>query len=757
MSKKLTPIAATMLVAFSSPLMAPLAQAQTSPAETPGNLPQVTVRERATASDIKVDQSASVKMTAPILDTPKSMTIIPVQVISQTGSSSLSEALRTTPGITFAAGEGGTPIGDRPLIRGFEAQSSTAVDGVRDVGSQSRDMFNLDAIEVTRGADSTTSGRGGAGGSINLISKMPKKESFSEGSIGLGSAQYKRLVADGNYLFGDNAAIRLNGMFTDTGTAGRPHVTSQSWGFAPSVRFGLDGPTAVTLSYYHLQADDMPDYSTPYQNSLTRSKANPDGPVNAGRQFYGLNGRDFRRTQADIGTLQVQHDFGNALMVRNTTRYGKTGNDYIVTNPDDSFGNVRNGLVYRSPKSRIAGTTTFVNQTDLSGEFVTGDIRHKFVTGVELGQERSRIGGYTVFPNAAFTSRVCGAAGGPAPGSYNCTGLFNPNADDPWRGRIVESPNVTSTRVDTKAIYVLDTVTLNQQWLLNLGLRYDSYDASARTPAFTRIAPTGNGLGANAAGTRVAATAFSNQSSFWNYQAGLVYKVVPEASVYVSWATASSPPGALAGDGGDNLTGGNQALSPERTRTVEIGAKWEVLNKTLALTAAIFRSEKNNARINLDANTQIVAGKQKVDGLELGITGNLSKKWTVFGGYSYMNSKLVDNGSWSGAAANNGNQFPNTPTHSFSLWSTCEVLPKLTAGGGVFYMSRIYGNPANSVFAPAYTRFDAMASYALNKQVSLRLNVQNLTDKTYYDKALGGHYAHMAPGRSVMLSADLRY
>jgi len=756
MSKKLTPIAATMLVAFSSPLMSAPAQAQATSSGAQSSLPQVTVKERASESEIKIDQSASIKMTAPILDTPKSITVIPAQVINQTGATSLSEALRTTPGITFAAGEGGTPIGDRPLIRGFDAQSSTFVDGVRDVGSQSRDMFNLDAIEVTRGADSTTSGRGGAGGSINLISKTPKKENFTEGSIGLGSANYKRLVADGNYLFGDNAAVRLNGMFTDTGVAGRPSVTSKSWGFAPAVRFGLDGPTAVTLSYYHLQADDMPDYSTPYRNSLTRSKANPDGPVSVGRQFYGLNNRDFRNTQADIGTLQVQHDFGNALIVRNTTRYGKTGNDYIVTNPDDSAGNIRNGLVYRSPKTRIASTTTVINQTDLSGEFVTGDIKHKFVTGLELGQEKSQIGGYTVFPNAAFTSRVCGAAGGPTAGSYNCTSLFNPNPDDAWSGRIVESPNVTKTKVNTKAVYVFDTVTLDPQWLLNLGLRYDNYDASARTPAFTRIAAAGTGPGSTV-GSRVPATAFANQSSFWNYQAGLVYKVVPEASLYVSYATASSPPGAVVGDGGDNISAGNQALSPERTRTMEIGAKWEVLNKALALTAAIFRSEKNNARINLDANTQIVAGKQKVDGLELGITGNLSKKWTVFGGYSYMNSKLIDNGSYNGAAANNGNQFPNTPTHSLSLWSTYEVLPKLTAGGGIFYMSRIYGNAANSVFAPAYTRFDAMASYALNKNVALRLNIQNLTDKIYYDKALGGHYAHMGPGRSVMLSANLRY
>ncbi len=122
-----------------------------------------------------------------------------------------------------------------------------------------------------------------------------------------------------------------------------------------------------------------------------------------------------------------------------------------------------------------------------------------------------------------------------------------------------------------------------------------------------------------------------------------------------------------------------------------------------------------------------------------------------------MVSKLVDNGTYDGAAANNGNQFPNTPTHSFSMWTTYKVMPKLTMGGGAFYMSRIYGNPANSVYAPAYTRFDAMSSYAVNKNVSLQLNVQNLTNKTYFDKAQGRHYAHMAPGRAVILSASMTY
>ncbi|WP_050463792.1 TonB-dependent receptor [Herbaspirillum autotrophicum] len=752
MNHRLTPIAATMFAAVAAPLAMQPAFAQTA---ANAALPEITVKESAD-NGVKVDTASSVKFTAPLLDTPKSVTVIPSQVISQTGSTSLVEALRTTPGISFTAGEGGTPIGDRPTIRGFDAQSSTFIDGVRDTGSQTRDIFNIESIEVVRGSDSTNGGRSGAGGSINLVTKTPKKEAFNEVNVGVGTDNYKRVVADSNILLGDNAAIRLNAMYYDANVAGRDNVDGTRWGFAPSLKFGLTGPTSVTLSYYHMQSSDMPDYSTPYQNSGVRTKANPEGPVSIGRKFYGLTDRDFRDTKTDIGTVQVQHDFGNSLVVRNTTRYGKTSNDFIVTNPDDSAGNVKNGFVYRSPKSRIADTTTLTNQTDLTGEFKTGSLNHKFAVGLELTREETNVGGYTIFPNALLSGagRTCGAA---LLANYNCTSLYNPNANDPWRGSIVTSPLSTKTVTNTKSIYGIDTMELTKDLFLNLGLRYDSYSTTASTPTYTAIVPTTvNGV-SRPAGSTIQGTSLGNNASFWNYSAGLVYKLTPEGSIYASYSTASSPPGASTGDGGDNISAANQALPPERTRTMEIGTKWDLFDKQLSLTAAVFKIQKNNARVSIDANTQAVAGKQEVEGFELGVAGNLTKKWTVFGGYSHMNSKLVDNGSYNGAAANNGNQFPNTPEDSFSLWNTYEIMPKLTLGAGVYYVSRVFGNTANTLYVPSYVRYDAMATYAVNKNVTLQLNVQNLTDKIYYDQAFTTHYAHMAPGRSAVLSANLRF
>jgi len=201
-----------------------------------------------------------------------------------------------------------------------------------------------------------------------------------------------------------------------------------------------------------------------------------------------------------------------------------------------------------------------------------------------------------------------------------------------------------------------------------------------------------------------------------------------------------------AANGGGNISLGNQNLAPERSKSYELGTKWDLLNKDLSLTAAIFRTEKTNGRVTMADGTTQLAGNYKVDGVELGIAGKLTSKWSVFGGYTYMKSKIVSNGNVATSAAYVGNQFANIPTQSASLWTTYDVLPKLTIGGGMYYMGKVFGNVANTKWVPSYTRIDAMASYVIDKNMTLQLNLQNLNDKVYYNQAYTAHYASIAPG-----------
>ncbi|SNS25886.1 catecholate siderophore receptor [Pseudomonas japonica] len=706
----------------------------------------VTGQAEQASTDYKVEKASSQKYTAPLVDTPRSVTVIPQQVLKDTGAVSLQDALRTVPGITFGAGEGGNPQGDRPFIRGFDAQGDTSIDGVRDTGAQTREIFAVESIEVSKGPNSAINGRGAAGGSLNLVSKAPKQADFTNGAFTYGSDQTRRYTLDVNRQFLDTAAFRLNLMSHEQNVAGRDSIDYDRWGVAPSVTFGLGTPTRVNLNYYHLESDDLPDSGIPYGYKLAGATAPHvhDKPDDGGdsSNFYGLKGRDFRKTRADISTISIEHDINDSMTLKNTLRHGNTGQDYVLTQPDDSAHNVSQyGTVWRRANTRISNTATTTNQTDLFGEFQALGFKHSYSTGIEFTQEDTMTSSYTVTPNSKLTCR-------PGTRPY-CTSLANPNPNDPWTGTVKRNyASVTDTDSTTRAAYAFDTIELDPQWQLNLGTRYDAFDTTAKSST------TGKA---------------TNNSHFWSWQAGLVWKPAENGSIYTSFATSATPPGGLVDGAEPNpLTPGNSTLvsdlEPETTKNYEIGTKWDVFHNRVALTAAIFRTEKENTRILVSNNTYQNAGTTRVDGIELGASGKLTDKWQVFAGYSYLKSEAVDPGLagrsgvvTAGPNPAKGNELPNTPKHSFSLWTTYDVTDKLTLGGGAFYVDDVWGDVNNTVYVPSYVRYDAMASYKLTKNVDLQLNVQNLTDEVYYDKAYAAHFANQAAGRTALLTTSFHF
>ncbi len=723
-------------------------------------LPEVRVEGRA-ISEFQVRNSANDKFTAPLLDTPKAVTVIPTAVIAQTGAVSLTEALRTVPGITVGAGEGGNPVGDNLFIRGYNAQTDTYVDGIRDTGSASREIFALEQVEVVKGPNSAYGGRSSAGGGVNLVSKTAKNENFSNATVGIGSAKYRRVTADLNRTIGDNAAVRLNVMGHDAHVAGRNEINGDRWGIAPSVTLGLKGPTTVSLSYYHMESSELPDTGIPFNNPFATgpnvSKNGNGTPIAVPRDtFYGLVNRDFRDTETDIGTIDIKHDFGNGLTFRNVTRYGRNTNDYVWTQPDDSKGNtVLYGTVWRRANTRVTQTDSLANTSALTGSRTIGGIKHSFTTGLEIGREETDRSSYLFTPgtNNPLTKTFTCPTSGPET-LYNCAPLLNPNANDPWVYSRSVSPARTNVHTNTRSAYVFDTIEFTPQWLLNLGLRWDDFRSKLDVPAYTLN------------GTATAAQHAEVKSNFTNYQAGLVYKPSVNSSVYASYGTSSTPPGNDGGDGSDALSATVYNLKPQDSKNFELGTKWEVLARRLSVSAALFKSDMNNARVTAPDGTTQNVGKKSVEGLELGVSGNITPNWMVFGGYTWLDGKVDDNGFINAgttaapvwvASPYNGNVFPTTPKNSASLWTSYAVLPGVTVGGGVNYVSKVYANINNTKYAPGYTRFDAMASYDVNKNITLQLNIQNLTDKLYFDKVSSPHYAGVAPGRSATLTANFKF
>ena len=699
-----------------------------------------------------VVNSSSPKFTAPLLDTPRSITVIPQEIIQQTNAISMQDVLRTVPGITFGAGEGGNPNGDRPIIRGFDSESSVFVDGVRSSGSQQREIFDIEQVEVTKGPSSAYTGRGAVGGSINLVTKAPEAHDFVAGSIGLGTDAYRRGTLDVNQQIGSDSAFRLNVMGHEADIPGRNGPDQSRWGIAPSITFGMHADTSVTLSYYHLQSNDTPDSGIPYNNpnnGATRSGSPIDVPRDT---YYGLLDRDFQKQKNDIGQILIKHDFGDGWLLRNTSVYGRSTNDYLWTQPDDSQGNfLVNGGIWRRANNRDSATTNLTNQTDLTGSFETGSIKHTLAVGIELSNEKTNRTSYLVDPatgtsdthnTGSITNGACSSRYGiGAASNYWCAPVYNPNPHDDWEGAIIGGQNPVHVRTNTRSAWAFDTMDFNEQWSLNLGARFDSFETKS-------VATTT---------TTLAVARVKNDSNFWNYQGGLVYKPAANGSIYVSYGTSSNPPGADAGDGNDGIATTNASLKPETSKNFEVGTKWDLLDQRLSLTSAIFRSEKANARVATGArgSTQINAGTQRVEGIEIGASGNITEAWNVFAGYTYLDSKLVKPAP--SDLSSKGNQFPNTPKNSFTLWTSYAITPAFTIGGGAYAMDRVYGNTANTKYIPGYTRYDLMASYQLNHNVSLQLNVQNLTNKYYFDKAFTAHYANVAPGRVGIVSANFKF
>ena len=775
------------------------------------------------------ERDSGPKQVAPLVNTPRSVIVLPKEVIEQTGSNSLADALRTVPGITFGAAEGGNPIGDRPFIRGFDSQGSIFVDGVRDLASQTREVFAVDSVQIVRGSDSTLGGRGSAGGTINILSRLPQLENFGSASASYGEADYKRVTGDVNLKVSDTAAFRIEGMWHDQDVAGRDAIWQKRWGIAPSFAVGLGTPTRLTASFYHMESEELPDSGIPYLYTIanhpgtgtvttqpalgTVTTAGGQTGYVSRKNFYGLAARDFRDATTNQATLRVEHDFGG-ITLRNTARYTHSDQSYIFTLPDDSQGNVY-GTAAVNPTSGVAGargdvltggyvwtrgntrygySESIVDQTDLYGKFNTGGIEHSFSLGTEISWEKTRRGTF-VSANGSTISPRCNTA--TIARSY-CVSLFNPNPYAPWVNYtsdtsttpipIVKGATSAETQNDanTKAVYAFDSITLMPALILNLGARYDRFQSTVTLPGAQQ-------------------TRIKRVDNLFNWQAGLVFKPTSETSLYASYATAATPPNSLLGEGREDnaITAAVlNLLKPQKTKSYEVGAKASLFGERLQLGAAAFQTEISNARVLDDNNTASFIGETRIRGVEFNVSGTILPGWTVFGGFTHLDPKIIDGGFTTLTApaitrtangvttviqpartigvvsVNTGKQVPQTARNSFTATTNVNVTKRLQIGGTALYMDEQIGgyadnrtatqtaagvvtvNPATKVLTrstPDYWRFDARASYKLTDNIDLSVNAQNLTNKTYFSQTYASHFATLAAGRTVFGTVNLRF
>jgi len=710
-----------------------------SSTNAPSKLPAVVVTgEREPVSTYQPLRLSSPKYTEPLRDVPQTVTVIPRAVFEDQGATSLRDVLRNVPGISIQAGEGGVPAGDNLSIRGFNARTDMFIDGVRDFGGYSRDPFNLEQVEVVKGPASTYAGRGSTGGSINLSSKAPHLTRAFSATGGYGTDDFKRFTADFNQPLEKllpGAAFRINGMFNDADFPGRDAVTNQRWGVAPSLAFGLGTPTRTTLSYSHLEQNNIPDYGIPWVPGPSTTAGvvttylaglgdhiNQPPPVDF-KSFYGLRSRDYEKTGTDVLTANVEHDFNEKLSLRNVTRFGTTRRDSVITAP--RFADVQaganityDGTINRQIQSRDQTDTMLANQTSLRLEFVTAKVEHTLVPGFDYTRETSK--------------NLLRA------GATSTTSVFAPGLNDPSPGAVTRNGGFAESAADTFGLYAFDTMKLGEKWQLSGGLRWDYFhlDYDSRSAA---LVPTET----------------ARTDSMVSWRSGLVYKPKPNGSIYFGYGTSFNPSAEGLTLGTGATAANNASTAPEQSQTFELGTKWDLFQNRLSLGVAVFRTEKTNARTEDPADpTDVItlAGVQRVDGVEFSLAGSVTEQWKVFGGYAYMKSEVASSRN----AAEVGAQLMNTPEQSFTLWNTFDLTPKLQLGGGAQFTDQRANSTTTPRWAPGYLLYDAMVSYQVNQHVSLRFNIYNLTDENYIDRVGGGHFIPGA-GRMAMLTASLKF
>ncbi|MDB5509323.1 MAG: TonB-dependent receptor [Hyphomicrobiales bacterium] len=689
------------------------------------------------AAPYKVNRSSSNKLTQPLLDTARSVTTIPKEVIEDKGATSFRELVRTMPGLTLGTGEGGNAYGDRVFIRGFDARNDMYVDGVRDPGVNIRENFYTEQVEILKGPSSVVGGRGTTGGAVNVVTKKPAFVDFHEAGITFGTDRTKRVTFDVNKVVTPEIAVRANGMWQEAGVAGRDYVFDNRWGGAFGVTWKPSERFSMTLDYVHVDIDQLPDWGVPF-DVRTRRPFTESGLSR--RAYYGIPSRDFQRAKQDIWTANAELKPNDWMTVSNKLRYGTSLLDYVVgapgtpnlTNPDPSQWTVNS-----TAKSRRQKTDVLVNQTDVTMKFPTFGVLHTLVAGVEFSSEKSTRDSYRALDTE---TNVIGAIPGIP------LNLFNPQVGSiGWNDRLQLAGLPTSINIDTKSAYILDTLNFGEKLFLTGGVRLDDYaiDTTSVGAATT--------------------TYLKRDDLLFNWNVGATYKIRPTWAVYAAYGTSSNPVGAEI-DGGGNDYGGlsaqNVAAGPERNTSAEVGMKAEFFDRRLLATVALFQTTKENARETQGAGaaaTVVGGGEYEVRGIEIGLGGKIDDRWSVFGGAVFMDSEVTRSLN----AANVGRQLANIAHTSFNILTKYDLTEKFTIGGQATYKSRIFGGTlaANENVLPESWRFDLFGEYRFSRNVTGKINIQNITNAVIYDAFYRSTapYVYVAPGRSATVSLNFKY
>lgn len=658
------------------------------------------------------------KVPVPAKDIPQSLTVVNEKLIHDQGKDSFKSALENVIGITFEAGEGGR-VGDNIRLRGFSAAGDIYQDGMRDIAQYNRDTFNTDRVEVLRGAASMLFGRGSTGGIINQVSKQPRLITEHEINATIGTDNYQRLQGDFNFKLDDDAALRINAMTTDSdGRGDNAGASTHRRGLALDYRFGIGTANEFQVSYYHLHYNDKPDWGFAWLEGRP-------APSPTNKYWYGLDS-DFQNDKADALTLSHTHRWTDGSSLKTTLRDGYYSRAMWATQSSFAAGttvsNINPDTVVNRRTNAKAGKEhhTFL-QTDYLTSTQWFGRKNSLLVGAEYAVENSS---RSTYPSLIATKPS--------------TTVGNPSSAG-ISGNLIEQV-ATQFTATTLGLYVQDTIDLTPYWKVVAGLRLDRFQGD-----FDR---SGNTAPNN--------TPLSRSDNLLSKRVGLMYQPNEEVSYYAAYGTSFNTSGDLY-----QFDPRSANTPPESSRNMEIGVKWELYGGDLSLRTALARTEKYNERntdIDTANNSYLLSGKRHTDALEFEVAGRITPQWDVFAGLGFLRAVIDQSGSNAAGLAEVGQNPGLSPSRQANLFTTYRISDKWRIGGGFTAVSQ--NKPANSVTttnrAPGYVKADALVEYRINEGNTVKLNIDNLFDKVYYNTLYRGF---AAPGaeRTVHLTLTSKF
>lgn len=649
-----------------------------------------------------VTSGSSFKAPVPLIDVPQAVTVVSSTQIRDLSMQNMADVVRYVPGITMAQGEGHR---DAPVIRGNATTADFYVNGIRDDVQYFRDLYNVERVEAVKGANAMTFGRGGGGGVINRVTKqadfMPVREVMLQG----GTFGNRRFTTDLGHNFGDRVALRLAGLYENSNSF-RHDVNLERYGVAPSATIKLAPTTLLRAGYEYFNDGRTVDRGIPAFGSR---------PSPAQRStFFGDPRNSYATAGVHIGSASIEHQFG-AWVIRNSTLAGDY--DKFYQNVFPGAANAALTLVSISGYNNHTGRRNLFNQTDLSGVWQTGRFRHTILVGTEFGRQRT-----ANFRNTAYFNGSATAVNVPfqAP---------NVTLSPAFRQASADADNGATNRV--AATFIQDQVELTRHIQLVAGLRFDYFDTKffdnrTRQP-------------------------LDRSDNLVSPRLGIVVKPVSSLSLYGSYSVSYLP---SSGDQFASLNATTQTLRPERFNNYEAGAKMDI-NRRLAVTTAIYRLDRNNSTARNPNNPALVVqtGSQRTNGFEAGITGSITGRWQIAGGYATQDAFV----SSATLAAPLGAKVALVPRHTFSLWNNYRVLSRWRMGLGTIHQAKMWAGIDNTVALPAFTRADIASFFTLTETVRLQANLENLFDTVYYPTAHSNNNILPGSARTLRLGLVARF